>query len=376
MILLLILMCTQAYASSYTMRDLEALEAQKSYQEFLQHAMDIRPSERGTQWVSMVADMAIGLIDFKITRLDYSAQSFREIEKLALWPTLQNDEFFQTKRAKYLRRYLPQCFKKSKRQDCTKDIVLYWNNSPKDVDLGVELAQLIKQHSLELDPWSFISKAPLSQLSHIFCEKPLVQDALLIELTKPTFAANQNLDQLKGLIESTLNDKCWQILKPTLSQELLVQGASQLKREAIYKILKAKEALKQEQEDIFLVSYILQGPIIGETFNLAWTRVRELGEDYPRRQRVFEALKEQNLLPDGLFGSANVKSRDVIMAHIDRFFPEYFSHYAKSCLNYRQGLGHYPKGNPTLHCSDFFKISEDKNWVEQSLKLRYSGQLK
>lgn len=358
------------------MKDLEALESQKSYQEFLRHAMDIRPSERSSQWSEMVADMAIGLIDFKMTRFDFSEQSFEEIEKLALWPNLQNDEFFQTKRANFVRRYFPECLKNIKKSRCADDMTTFWNNSPKDVDLGLELAYIIKENELALDIWPFIRKASTSELSHIYCQKPLVQQTLISELTKPTLATDQKAHKLKRSIDSTLNEKCWKKLKPLFVTQLDSPGSDQLKREAIYKVLKVQDAIDSEDEDFFLISYILQGPIIGETFNLSWARVRELAENYPRRMKLLARFKKEPLLPDGLFASANAKTRDVIMAHIDRFFPEYFPYYAQSCLDYRQGIGHHPRGNPTMHCGDFFKISEKKNWVEQSLKLRFSGQLK
>lgn len=381
-LLLSLLFTTFAYsADSYNMSDLEALEAQNSYREFLDHALDIRPSERGAQWVEMVSDMASGLIDFKMKRQQIDRQGWQEIEKISLWPSLQNDEFFQTKRANYLRRYFPTCLKKASQQSnssiksCEKELTLYWGHSPKDIDLGIELAQLIEDYSLSLNPWPFLARAPLSPLASFFCQKSIVQQSLMNELTKP-LAKRMELKQIREHMRELMKDECWQQLSPLVQTELAQTNASQIKREALYRLLKARDELSQDTEDLFLVTYLLQGPVVGDTFNLAWTRLKELGEDYPRRQKVFEGLKASDMLPDSLFASANVESREVIMNHFDQFFPEYFPHYAKTCLNYRQGRGPFPLGNPTLHCPDFFKISEKKNWIKQDLKIQYSGRQK
>lgn len=382
-------LCLVAFSSwlrasdSYTMSDLEALEAQKSYREFLDHALDIRPSERGAQWVEMVSDMASGLIDFKMKRLQVDRQGWQEIEKLSLWPSLQNDEFFQTKRANYLRRYLPDCLKKAASSEatrpalksCEKELTLYWGHSPKDIDLGIELAQIIRDYSLSLSTWPFLARAPLSPLASLFCQRPIVQDGLMNELTKP-LSQRMDLKQIRDHMKTLMRDECWQQLAPLVQKELAQTSASQIKREALYRLLKARDELSLASEDLFLVTYLLQGPVVGDTFNLAWSRLKELGENYSRRQKLFESLASADMLPDSLFASANHESREVIMNHFDQFFPEYFPHYAKTCLNYRHGRGPFPLGNPTLHCPDFFKISEKKKWIEQDLKIQYSGRQK
>ncbi len=69
-------------STDYTMGDLEALERQKNYGEFLAHARDIRPSERGPVWVEMVAEMAEGFILSKISVRDFSPETLKEVEKL------------------------------------------------------------------------------------------------------------------------------------------------------------------------------------------------------------------------------------------------------------------------------------------------------
>ena len=82
----------------YTLEDLTILKKQKNYFEFLNHALDIRPSKRDKNWDKMVQDMAVGFISSITAKKQISKDHFLFIEKLLSWPSLKNDEFFIIKR--------------------------------------------------------------------------------------------------------------------------------------------------------------------------------------------------------------------------------------------------------------------------------------
>ncbi|RPJ79307.1 MAG: hypothetical protein EHM20_01770, partial [Alphaproteobacteria bacterium] len=56
----------------YDLKDLEVLEREKNFEEFLLHVNDIRPSERGKHWKEMFQGMAMGMVDYKIKTRDFS----------------------------------------------------------------------------------------------------------------------------------------------------------------------------------------------------------------------------------------------------------------------------------------------------------------
>lgn len=385
LLFLLITLSVASYAQSpgrwtspgqkYSMADLEALEGQKSYREFFEHALDILPSLRGDVWQQMVADMAVGLIDFKTQRQDYKKQSWDKIEELSLWPVLQSDEFFQTKRRRYFLSFIKKCLEsqENSQSECVKDIRRYWANSFKNIDLGLQIAELIEKHSLELNPWDYLSKAPKSELSHFYCERPILQSHLVGQLGDKVKDASVAIDKWPEHIDELMNKDCWEKLTPNLKQALMARSTPQLTKDLIYQLLKSKKVIEQEQEDLFLTVYLLEGPIVGDTFNLAWTRLSKISEDYERREVLLKNIKQIDPLPGALFASPNAQKRDVIMRHIHQHFPEYFPHYAQTCLNYMSGQGEFPRGNPTIQCSDFFNVAEGKGWVQDQVKTRYSG---
>lgn len=359
----------------YSMADLEALEGQKSYQEFFEHALDILPSQRGDVWQEMVADMAVGFIDFKIQRKDYKKQSWKKIEELSLWPVLQSDEFFQTKRRRYFLSFINKCLEtdESTQRQCTQSIQRYWANSFKNIDLGIEVAKLIEKYSLNLSAWDYLRQAPKSELSNFYCEKSILQNHLIRQLSDKTKESSVTLEKWPEHIDELMNQECWEKLTPNLKQALMARATPQLTKDLVFQLLKAKKAIDKEQEDLFLSVYLLEGPIIGDTFNLAWSRLSKIAEDYERREQLFENIKKIDPLPGTLFASANAQKRDVVMRHIHQHFPEYFPYYAQTCLNYMSGNGEFPRGNPTIQCSDFFNVAEGKGWVQDRVKTRYSG---
>ena len=72
----------------YTLEDLKILKEQKNYFEFLNHALDIRPSKRDKSWEKMVQDMATGFISSTIEKKQISKDYFLFIEDLLSWPSL------------------------------------------------------------------------------------------------------------------------------------------------------------------------------------------------------------------------------------------------------------------------------------------------
>lgn len=358
------------------MADLEALEAQRNYREFLDHALDVRPSERGTPWRNMVSEMAIGFIDFHRQRERLSREVWLYLDQLSLWPVLQSDEFFQTRLGNFLRAYLPHCLEVQElpKELCAQDVLRYWRNSPRDPDLGIWLAQQSESHQLDLPKDLLLNSVGTTDLSKYFCNRPVVNRYLVKGLVTPMIKKELRDPQLDDHIASLANSECWEHLVAPLRNMIERPEDNVTLAENAFRLLHHKGHLSEREADLFLVRYLLSGPIVGPVFNMAWSRVRELGQNYERRQIVFGTISSLDHLPDQLFASANKEMVATVMDHLNLHFPEYLPFYARTCLNFYQGEGVFPRGNPTLYCDQFFAFRPDEQKIiDQSVRLQYSA---
>ena len=67
-------------ATPYEMGDLETLYKENNFSEFLNHALDIRPTLRDSKWKKMVLEMGVDFVKDKDSRKQYD-----EKKKTDLW---------------------------------------------------------------------------------------------------------------------------------------------------------------------------------------------------------------------------------------------------------------------------------------------------
>ncbi|MCY4523244.1 MAG: hypothetical protein OXB84_00755 [Halobacteriovoraceae bacterium] len=353
---------------NYNMQDLEILEKHKNYREFLQHAHDIRPSKRSTQWSDMVGHMAEGYLTKLLEEKEFNRKGFLFVEKIAEWTPLVNDEFFQAKREKYVRAYLFHCFT-AKKKYCSKDLHAFFSRIRKNTELAFQLGVLLKKFNQKASTWLFFKDAVKDNLAEFYCQKEPVQLALvgeIIPILEKHGLKDQNLIRKK--IKYLAGVDCWQKLTPLF--ESWYESKSHKIREYAYILLKLSGALSQEKKDFYLSLYILQGPHKGEVFNEAWNIVRGLGQDFKRRKKLVNSLLTLDPLPDRLFAVKDIKKREVITEFMAKNLPEFFDGYTKTCLSYFSGKKKFPRGNPTIHCQEFVRQSKEKDWVSPRLDRR------
>lgn len=377
-----------AFTGNYTLGDLEILHKEGNITEFMAHARDVRPSDRGRHWTQMVQDMAIQLVDKHLKKAEYPQEDFELIEDLSLWPSLKGDEFFQTKRAAFGERYLLSCIEAEKSAEkfskttspCLKSLYNFWNNTPNipaSVDLGLRLGEMVRKNAddtaNDAELWSFVSRATISSASEFFCQKEIVFEALekkiqniLIKKTSDEFFSQE--------LQSMANTDCWKKIIPSFEKELL--SFNQDKATLAFRVLKAKGALTNEKKDLFMANYILNGPDNGDLFNEAWTELKNLGQNYKRREIVFEKIKRMDPLPGKVFTTQDPKRKQVLIDYILLNFPEFIDHYAKTCLSYVKGKGSFPKGNPTMECRELVKSSKNNRILNENIFQELSSYLK
>lgn len=385
--LTLLLSLTQAFAAftgNYTLGDLEALHKEGNFTEFMAHARDVRPADRGRHWTEMVQDMAIQLIDQRVKKAEYPEEDFKLIEDLASWPPLKEDEFFQTKRAAFGERYLLSCIEAEKAQEkyseatspCLKAIYNFWNNTPNipiTTDIGVRLGEIVRKNASPDDLWSFFTRAANSPAAEFLCKKEALQTALKSKIKK---ILRKNIDDLELTVEikSLANSDCWSQVIPGLEKELTSPNKEDA--QVAYKVLQGRGLLGNQKKDLFLAAYLLNGPENGEFFNQAWNEFQKMGQDYKRRENILESLKKIDPLPGKVFAIEDTKKRQVLLDNLALNFPEYIDLYAKTCLAYVKGSQSFPNGNPTMECRELLKSAKNTKILNEKVLNELSTQLK
>ncbi len=365
-------------AGIYSIKDLESLENAGQYKEFLDHAFDIRPVERDKHWQAMLSAMAIQYISEAIKRKDYTERIFGYVEYLLTWQGLKSDEFFESKRNDYGLKYFTENTKNSlasvSPEGLKKALVNFWVNTPnktKNHDLGINLAMLMsgKLEQLEHEEaWNLIYEGVQSNIGEIYCTKAPILKIIMHQIDF-IILKEKNDNELRVSIKMALSADCRKGLTPALKTALRSRDPNLF--ETAFKVLTLLDLLTPKERDLFYALYILRGPHNGVIFNEAWSTMESLGQNFSRRVNVMGELAKLDPLPDGVFQGIDPKRTQVMMDLISKTLPEYLEHYARTCLDYLDGKGEFPNGNPTLACHDFFKIYLNLSQANGALTKRY-----
>jgi hypothetical protein len=360
--------------TSYSLKDLEALEKEKAYQEFFKHASDIRPSERNEYWKEMVANMAEGYLKSLKSKLILKREDFKTTQELALWPALAENEFFKIHRADLSLKWLEQCLSDdaSPESACWRDLTDFWQSPKAFVDLVPKLLRLLKPYlqSSVPDPLnpkhrarSVVSEyfivAPIlfSELAELQCQKPEFQEILWTKL-KTQWSSELSSTGLKQLLGTLAVNECWKKLVPT-AQALLSRGGLNEDTRLGREFLKSLNALHSPFQEFYSLNYLLGFPLKGEDFNHSWALVQKLGKNVTKREVLMQQISTWERLPGEVFTQNDDTKKRAILRHLALNFPDYVDYYAHTCLNFYTGAKSYPQGNPALHCKEFFTTAKE-----------------
>ena len=376
-------------ANLYTLKDLQVLEQEKNFEEFLAHVNDVRPSERQKLWKDMYQSMALELVDYKIRTKDFSLQSYKQIEGIGRSSALYNDEFFQLKRSIYAKAFFTNCYaQSSEKKDqqktdglktCDSELSSFWYFSKKDADIGLEFAKLIERYPSKLPSWPFYQRAINDSVASLYCEKSDIQRAVIKKLTQESFDSEFD-DNYKNLIKRFVPEKCFEKIIPSLRLGLQSTITNGLEKEMAMNLLSAAGKLTKEEEDLYAILYLLDGPVVGEKMNLAWKRVEELSSQYTKRMKILAQIQSLPLIPDKIFKDAALPRNKAIINLFAKNFPEYLNFYGESCVKYLENKSEF-SGNiaSSLQCNVFLKTaadlkkSENTQWVSDTVQRSYSG---
>jgi hypothetical protein len=372
----------------YDLKDLEVLEREKNFEEFLLHVNDIRPSERDKHWREMYQTMAMGLVDYKIKTKDFSLASYRQIEQIGRSSAMMKDEFFQLKRSIYNKKYFSECFKKVgfitdplkkslEKNQCETELSSFWYFSKKDADLGLDLAAILEQNESSVKLWPFYSPAVNDSIANFYCQKPAVQTAVLKKLYEESFSTEFD-GNYKTMVDRVLPAKCFNEIAVPLKEVLTSTKTSGLDKEMAMNILEAKGKLSQKEIELYSILYLLDGPVVGDKMNLAWKRVEALNDSAKKREEIMEEIKKLPLVPDKIFRDPNLPRNKAIINLFAKNFPEYLNYYGSSCIKYITNASDDLNVGSSFQCNEFLKAAEatkkgDSPWISDSVQSQYSS---
>lgn len=347
---------------TYALEDLEVLAQESNYQEYLAHALDIRPSQRLDAWKAMTSRMADLYSRNVLAQNDIPKKDFEKTESLYAWPSLKTDDVFRLRRQEIGLRYIKTCLKSEK--PCWETLEKFWQDSDQDPDVAFKLSEMISTHKDAPSMWKYLGVALKSPLSEFYCKREFVLETLWNKFEVDYIRLAQQGDLLKK-IDETIHPDCLIELNK-LSYKKIYSPSGENDRELAYQILKAQGKADEKLSDFFLSVYLVERPSQGELFNFAWGRLKELKKAPERRDAALVMIKSKlDPLPDDLIGSLDVVKKRAVLGHFKENFPEYLDYYTDQCLAYYSGQKKFTNGNPTVHCQDFMNSDEAAKIVGQ-----------
>lgn len=358
--LVLLLKCFGLLAQGHNLDDLRILHNEGSFEEYLNHALDVRPSLRSDEWKSMTTKMAESLAKSLGEKESIEHKDFLKVEQLYQWPVLKSDDIFKTHRNTIGLKFLKKCL--SSPDPCWSDLKLFWQANKTEPELSFSLAQLVsKLDRPQIDPWEFMQIALKSPLSEFYCKKDFVMEALWSKIELITSSADLKKDLIKK-IDLMVHPDCLPSVIAE-SKKRLFQPKKLIDREVAFEILKSQGKASQELTDFFYTLYLLETPSQGETFNFSWNRLKELGKVFSRRELVLKKIKILDPIPDLILSSYDEIKKQAVLYHFKAHFPEYLEFYVKQCLNFYSGETSFPNGNPTINCQKLMNLKIAPNLV-------------
>lgn len=318
----------------------------------------------------MLESMATKYVEQKINTKKFNKKTFQYIETLAQWSELVSDPVFMSKRDSYALKYFSYCIQERKPKACHTQALSFWNYKKENLDTGFHLGKIFSPFS-HLDSLPFFLSATTSKdFGEYYCKKQSVQKALYKHLYQKLFIKEIH-HSLKSNITRIQSLSCWKSFSSNL---ILSLNDSETIKNFSFKLLKIYgEKIPQEKEDLYLTLYILNGPQVGKIFNLAWTTLKEISQDYKRRQRLIDSLKNLDPLPDKFLSLSDSLKKLTLIKLLNSTIPEYITYYTNSCLSYRSGKVLFKNGNPTIYCDLLFQITKKTQIIQQSIRTKYSS---
>lgn len=363
---ILTFLSVQALALTYTIADLRVLYTEKSYNEYMKHHLDVRPSKRDFEWKKMTREMATVQADELIKKEQITRENFNLLTKHIENKNLKAYAFYTLAYSKFARLYFQKC------NNCIKDLDTFISHSARypdiDFDIYKGLSKSIKSR------YDNLVKAPLKSNDAIYyCKEQQGQQAL-VKILVDEIGRNDTKNSILEKSKDIFNPDCLNGFSKADLDSILYKG--DYSSEIVYLVFNAYNKFDDITSSAYLMTYLLNSPRPGPIMNLAWNQVEGLSADYDKRMAVFAKLKTLYPLSGGIFKRKNgevSKGSKIIIRRFAKNFPEYLHFYGETCINFYSGQKKFTRGNPALHCDDFMSEDVAGKWMSDTIRLKYSG---
>lgn len=376
--LLLFASLNVVFSQEYTMADLEVLQERQNYKEFFLHAKDIRPSARDKAWKGLVQQMSEDYMREMTNRPFVSTKDFNEVNNLTNWSTIRENIGFLVLRNKFGLKYFKNCFQQEiNKQSCYKKSLEFIKKTPNQVQMATDLGQIIYKSKQKLETkdiigmnlWPFFELMTKSPISEFYCDKDFFRNEVVNQIYLNI--EDLNSKEVKKKINKIAHKDCWKKLKEHFKSNL--HSPSGLQNINAFIVLKSMDEIKDYDETLFLISYLLNFPSPGELFKKSWDKLSKINKDYITREKLINDFKEMDILPGNIFKYLDDKRSLVIIKSFMANFPEYIDLYSQTCLKYFEGTVNFPNGKPALECDNWFKTARKYELVPEMMIKRFDA---
>ena len=198
----------------YSLADLKALVAQRSYPEAVAHLSDIAPGERKADWLAVAVDAASGYLDGLAA--DDLATKVWSIEALdAQYPQLLTQPRYTKVRADIGLRGYEACFARSEVLDaCLRHATRFLDADAGNTELAFKLAKVLRRSSNPDVSVPFFKRAVAGKPSAAMCKDDALQSAVLAGLGLP--AEHERAADARAIASGA----CFDPLKPAILEAL------------------------------------------------------------------------------------------------------------------------------------------------------------
>jgi len=230
----------RADEKKYTLADLKALVASKSYREAVIHLEDISPSERTAAWLEVATDAAAGyLAGLSNDDLVTKVLSIEEID--ARHPQLLKSPKYTKVRAEIGLKGYEACFAQSYTLDeCLQHAMKFIEADGGNVDLAFRMSKLVRKSGNAYNAVPYFKKALAGKPSAAMCKDEDVKLAVVAGLGLPG-----DYDGAKGSIAISTG-ACWDALKKPIMEAFTAEKSGYTHDNTCI-VLKTKNALTPDQ---------------------------------------------------------------------------------------------------------------------------------
>lgn len=228
----------------YTMEDLRALAEAQSWSELLEHAEDVRPSERKAEWRGFLEKAAAGHLD-ALHGQKRSAEAAGAADQLLIrFPALKQSKVFMAKRRDTGLPAFAECMRDAYGAGaCVERLDVFTKVDPADGELQLAAAKIVARGGMWAAAAPFFARA----FDDAKLRKAGCRDDALPETLRRAFGQPPDYDNTKAAAKVAF-EQCFDALEPVLMEAFYASGGYDAKNLCAGLVKKKKAKLTAFQQ--------------------------------------------------------------------------------------------------------------------------------